>query len=148
MRRPCGRGSRSWWWAAGVKPAELDAALDVPRTRSRRIAADAYLRIPECPGAFAIGDVAGAIQDGRELAMMSPQAMQEGRYVAGAIVWLEGREPLRPFRYRDKGVMATIGRQAAVAQVGPLAFKGATGCSCGSSCTSTSLSATGTGWRC
>jgi len=114
-------------WAAGVKPSELDTALDVRRTRSRRIAVDPYLRIPDCPGAFAIGDVAGATQDGRELAMMSPQAMQEGRYVADAIVRLGRQQPLRPFRYRDKGIMATIGRHAAVAQVGPLSFKGAIG---------------------
>lgn len=114
-------------WAAGIKPAELDTALDVRRTRSQRIAVDQYLQIPDCPGAFAIGDVAGAIQDGSELAMMSPQAMQEGRYVADAIVRLERRQPLRPFRYRDKGIMATIGRHAAVAQVGPLSFKGAIG---------------------
>lgn len=114
-------------WAAGVKPSELDTALDVRRTRSRRIAVDPCLRIPDCPGAFAIGDVAGATQDGRELAMMSPQAMQEGRYVADAIVRLERKQPLRPFRYRDKGIMATIGRHAAVAQVGPLSFKGPIG---------------------
>jgi NADH:ubiquinone reductase (H+-translocating) len=95
-------------WAAGVKPSELDTALDVRRTQSQRIAVDPYLRIPDCPGAFAIGDVAGATQDGRELAMMSPQAMQEGRYVADAIVRLERQRPLRPFRYRDKGIMATI----------------------------------------
>ena len=114
-------------WAAGVKPSELDTALDVRRTRSRRIAVDEYLRIPDCRGVFAIGDVAGATQDGRELAMMSPQAMQEGRYVADAILRLERRLPLRPFRYRDKGIMATIGRHAAVAQVGPLSFKGPTG---------------------
>ena len=111
-------------WAAGVKPSELDTALDVRRTGSRRIAVDPYLRIPDCPGAFAIGDVAGATQDGRELAMMSPQAMQEGRYAADAIVRLARQRPLRPFRYRDKGIMATIGRHAAVAQVGPLSFKG------------------------
>jgi len=114
-------------WAAGVKPAELDTALDVPRTRSRRIAVDPCLRIQSCPGAFAIGDVAGVTQDGRELAMMSPQAMQEGRYVADAIVRLERKQPLRPFRYRDKGIMATIGRHAAVAQVGPLSFTGPIG---------------------
>jgi NADH dehydrogenase len=114
-------------WAAGVKPAELDTALDVRRTPSRRIAVDPCLRIPDCPGAFAIGDVAGATQDGRELAMMSPQAMQEGRYVADAIMRLERQQPLRPFRYRDKGIMATIGRHAAVAQVGPLSFKGPIG---------------------
>ncbi|MBI2529363.1 MAG: NAD(P)/FAD-dependent oxidoreductase [Candidatus Rokubacteria bacterium] len=116
--------ARTLVWAAGVKPSELDTALGVRRTPSRRIAVDEYLRIPDYPGAFAIGDVAGAIQDGSELAMMSPQAMQEGRYVADAIVRLERKQPLQPFRYRDRGIMATIGRHAAVAQVGPLSFTG------------------------
>lgn len=119
--------ARTLVWAAGVKPAELDTALDAPRTRSRRIAVDAYLRIPDRPGVFAIGDVAGVTQDGRELAMMAPQAMQEGRYVADAIARLERKQPLRPFRYRDMGTMATIGRHAAVAQVGPLSFTGPSG---------------------
>jgi NADH dehydrogenase len=114
-------------WAAGVKPGELDTALDVRRTRSQRIAVDPCLRIPDCPGAFAIGDVAGVTQDGGELAMMSPQAMQEGRYVADAIVRLERKQSLQPFRYRDKGIMATIGRHSAVAQVGPLSFTGPIG---------------------
>mgnify|MGYP001393468023 CR=1 FL=1 len=59
-------------WAAGVKPVELDTALDVRRTRFQRIAVDPCLRIPDCPGAFAIGDVAGVTQDGGELAMMLP----------------------------------------------------------------------------
>lgn len=114
-------------WAAGVKPGELDTALAVRRTTSRRIAVDTCLRIPDCPGAFAIGDVAGVTQDGRELAMMSPQAMQEGRYVADAIVRPQRKQLLRPCRYRDKGIMATIGRHAAVAQVGPLSFTGPIG---------------------
>ena len=54
--------------------------------------------------------------------MLSPPAMQEGRYVARAI--LEGGTPAHPFRYRDKGTMATIGRRAAVCQVGPLRLRG------------------------
>ena len=119
--------ARTLVWAAGVKPSELDSALDVRRTRSRRIAVDEYLRIPDCSGVFAIGDVAGATQDGRELAMMSPQAMQEGRYVADAILRLARGQPLRPFRYRDKGIMATIGRHAAVAQARPALVQGADG---------------------
>ena len=53
--------------------------------------------------------------------------MQEGRYVADAIVRLQRKQSLRPCCYRDKGIMATIGRHAAVAQVGPLSFKGPIG---------------------
>ena len=57
--------------------------------------------------------------------MLSPPAMQEGRYVARAI--RHGAVPQEPFRYRDKGTMATIGRRAAVAQVGPVRLRGVLG---------------------
>jgi len=73
---------------------------------------------------YAIGDVASVRPGGAgsELPMLSPPAMQEGRYVARAI--RHGGRPGRPFRYRDKGTMATIGRRAAVAQVGPVGVRG------------------------
>jgi len=101
--------------------------VTVATTPSHRVRVDESLRVPGQPNAYAIGDIAGFVQDGRELPMMSPQAMQEGRYVARAILdSLRGQNP-PPFRYFDKGTMATIGRHAAVAQVGPLAFKGAIG---------------------
>ena len=114
-------------WAAGVKPSELANPAILPTTRSRRIAVDEYLRIPGAPEAFAIGDIAGFVQDGKELAMMSPQAMQEGRFVGRTIIATLKKKELRPFRYVDKGTMATIGRHAAVAQIGPLSFRGAIG---------------------
>jgi len=56
--------------------------------------------------------------------MLSAPAIQEGRYVARAILAAERGTTPGPFRYRDKGIMATIGRHAAVAQLGPLALKG------------------------
>jgi NADH dehydrogenase len=119
--------ARTLVWAAGVKPGELAAAVDVPVTRSRRIQVDEYLRVPGPEGVFAIGDVAGFVQDGAELSMMSPQAMQEGRHVGDTIQRLIDQRPLQPFHYRDKGTMATIGRHAAVAQIGPLALRGVLG---------------------
>ena len=73
---------------------------------------------------FAIGDAAAALQDGKPLAMMAPQAMQAGRHVAAQILRAARGLALEPFRYRDKGVMATIGRSAGVAAVGPLRLKG------------------------
>jgi NADH dehydrogenase len=118
-------GCRTLVWAAGVKPERL-ATPEVAVTRSGRVVVDEYLRIPGQP-VFAIGDIAAAMQDGRELAMMAPQAMQEGRYVAQTILRLGRNEPLVPFRYHDKGSMATIGRHAAVAQVGKFSFRGSLG---------------------
>jgi NADH dehydrogenase len=121
--------ARTIVWSAGVGPTdplpdkEPDGA-GVARSRTRRLEVDEHLRIR--PGVYAIGDVASVRSGGAdreaELPMLSPPAMQEGRYVARAI--RSGGGPTHPFRYTDKGTMATIGRRAAVAQVGPLRLRG------------------------
>jgi NADH dehydrogenase len=59
--------------------------------------------------------------------MQSPQAMQEGRYVARAVAAGLAGDAIRPFRYRDKGSLATIGRKAAVGTIGPLRLRGFVG---------------------
>jgi NADH dehydrogenase len=103
-------------WTAGVRPNDI--VHDTPR----RIEVDKYLRVVGASNAFAIGDVAAAHdRQGNELPMVSPPAMQAGRYVARSIV---NGGSKRPFRYRDKGTLATIGRQSAVGQVGPFRFHG------------------------
>jgi NADH dehydrogenase len=115
-------GARTIVWCAGVGPSD-PVEDDVNRSRSRRVEVDDHLRLR--PGVYAIGDVASVRSggpDGSELPMLSPPAMQEGRYVARAI--RSGGEPAHPFRYTDKGTMATIGRRAAVAQVGPMRLRG------------------------
>ena len=73
-----------------------------------------------------IGDAASVKEDGGELPMLSPPAMQGGRYVARAIKdRIAGRsEPRKPFRYVDKGTMATIGRHAAVADLHGFRIRG------------------------
>jgi len=111
-------------WAAGVKARDLAAAPGVPLTASGRIRVDERLRIEGHPRAYAIGDIAAAIQEGGELPMLSAPAMQEARHVAADIVREIRGQPTRPFRYRDKGIMATIGRNAAVAEIGSLTLKG------------------------
>jgi len=111
-------------WAAGVRPADLAGAIDVPRSRSGRIQVDRYLRVPGTDDVFAIGDIASVVQDGGEVPMLSAPAMQEGRAVAANILRKLNRKPMKPFRYHDRGSMATIGKNAAVAQVGPLRFTG------------------------
>jgi len=103
-------------WTAGVLPN--DVIHDAPR----RIEVDDHLRVVGAQGAFAIGDVAAARdRHGNALPMISPPAMQAGRYVARHVVDGDAK---RPFRYRDKGTLATIGRRSAVGQVGPFAFHG------------------------
>jgi NADH dehydrogenase len=111
-------------WAAGVGPAPLAARLPLPRTRQGRIEVDEFLRVQGREDVYAIGDIAAFRQDGSELPMMAPPAMQAARHVARAIVRsAQGRPPI-PFRYKSPGVMAVIGRNAAVAIVGKWRFVG------------------------
>ncbi len=131
--------SRTIVWSAGVGPVDpLSAGSDddeggvgvvVRRSRSHRLAVDGHLRLR--PRVYAIGDVASVAPSMRhqgELPMLSPPAMQEGRYVARMIRAGEAAVATQPpFRYRDKGTMATIGRRAAVAQIGPLRLRGLLG---------------------
>ncbi len=119
-------------WAAGVKPAELAAAVDVPRSRSGRVEVDDYLRVTGRDGVYAIGDVASFVQDGKEVPMLSAPAMQAARVAAANILAEAGgsrgaarlRLRLKRFHYRDKGTMATIGKNHAVAHVWKLNFTG------------------------
>ena len=110
-------------WAAGVQASPLAGAIGVVQDRGGRIAVDAGLRIPDHPGGWAIGDIAAA-QDsaGQLLPQLSPVAMQAGRHVARQIRRLLDGKSATPFRYRNKGTMATIGRRAAVAEL-PLHIK-------------------------
>jgi NADH dehydrogenase len=103
-------------WSAGVRPNDPIGESPVPRFRNARIEVDAWLRIPGAPGAYGIGDAASPRIGDRALPMLSPPAMQAGRYVARGI--LEEVRHLqverKPFHYVDKGTMATIGRNAGI----------------------------------
>lgn len=107
--------TRTLVWSAGVRPDDPLGADAVERSPSKRIEVDACLRVKAHDGVYAIGDVASVSDDGHELPMLGAPAMQAGRHVASSIL---GRAASKPFRYRDKGTMATIGRSAAVAQIG------------------------------
>jgi len=114
-------------WSAGVRPNDPIGESPVPRFRNARIEVDEWLRIPGSPGAFAIGDAASPREGDHELPMLSPPAMQGGRYVASTIVdEARGIQTERqPFHYLDKGTMATIGRSAGVTHLpGGLEFTG------------------------
>jgi NADH:quinone reductase (non-electrogenic) len=110
--------ARTVVWAGGVAPL-VPGAQPAPQTaRGGRVRVDEFLRIPGAQRAYALGDAAAAEQDGRELPMVSAPAIQAGRYIARAIRSdLRGGRAGPPFRYFDKGRMATIGRNAAVAQL-------------------------------
>ena len=112
-------------WAAGVKGEPTASTLNLPIVGSR-IAVEPTLQVEHYPHIWAIGDVAGAKgSDGRFLPMVAPVAMQQGRFVARQIQKLAEGKPLEAFKYRDKGSMATIGRNKAVVQVRNFKMAGA-----------------------
>jgi NADH:ubiquinone reductase (H+-translocating) len=110
--------ARTAVWAGGVAPLLPRAQPDPETGRGGRVRVDEFLRIPGTERAYALGDAAAAEQDGSELPMVSAPALQAGRYVARAFrADLRGNGAGPPFRYSDRGRMATIGRNAAVAQL-------------------------------
>jgi NADH dehydrogenase len=117
--------SRTVVWSAGVRSMDpLDR--EAPRSRTKRLDADPQLRLRDHDDVYVIGDAASVQAGEGELPMLSPPAMQEGRYVAKAIrARMAGRKGSpHPFRYVDKGTMATIGRHAAVADVHGIRVRG------------------------
>ena len=105
-------------WAAGVGPCALTESLELPKVRGR-VQVGEDLRVKGFADVFAIGDMAAATGgvNGRPLPQLAQPAIQEGRLVGDQIRRLLADEPTEAFRYRDKGIMATIGRRAAVAQL-------------------------------
>ena len=105
-------------WAAGVGPASLTERLDLAKVRGR-IDVGEDLRVKGFEEVFAIGDMAAARSGGeqRPLAQLAQPAIQEGRFVGEQITRLIAGETTMSFHYKDKGIMATIGRRAAVAQL-------------------------------
>jgi NADH dehydrogenase len=122
-------GTRTVVWSAGVRPTDPLDPSGPARDRNGRVQVDQHLGLPGHPNVYVIGDAAAVKHGAGELPMVSPPAMQAGRYVARAIVARAlGRPGVgRPFRYVDKGMMATIGRRAAVADVHGFRLKGTAG---------------------
>jgi NADH dehydrogenase len=115
-------------WAAGVKGEPTAGNLNLPIVGTR-IDTDANLEVNNYPNIWAIGDINGTKgADGRFLPMVAPVAMQQAKWVAKQILRKANGEKLKPFKYFDKGAMATIGRHKAIVQyrgfrmAGPLAW--------------------------
>jgi NADH dehydrogenase len=111
-------------WAAGVAGSPLARSLGVPLDRAGRAFVEPELTIPGRDDVYLIGDLAHLERDGALVPGVAPAAMQQGRHAAANIVRaLDGR-PRQPFHYVDKGMLATIGRGAAVARIGRIKASG------------------------
>ena len=116
-------------WAAGVRANPLADLLGVPQGRGGRIKLNPDLSVPDHPEIFVVGDMGEVTSDGKVLPQLGSVAMQSGEHVGRQIARRVHGEPGQPFRYWDKGFMATIGRGAAVVELpnkltlhGPLAY--------------------------
>lgn len=118
--------ARTVLWAAGVAASPVGRLLDAPLDRAGRVKVLPDLTVPGHPDVFVIGDLAALEQaNGKLVPGVAPAAKQMGQYVATAIrARLHGQRDAKPFRYRDDGSLATIGRMAAVAQFGRLKLSG------------------------
>ena len=111
-------------WAAGVKAAPLNATLGLTVGRQGRIPVEPTLQVPGHPEVYLIGDASYAEDNGAPLPMVAPVAIQMAEVAAQNIVRALRGQPLQAFRYRDQGTLATIGRNAAVADVFGLQLSG------------------------
>lgn len=119
--------TRTLIWAAGVRAAELVDTIDVEHGKLGRMVVEQTLQIPGHPEVFAIGDAAYLEdENGRPLPMVAPVAMQQADIAVENIRRSLAGQPLREFEYHDPGSLATIGRSAAVANLGRWQFTGFT----------------------
>jgi len=112
-------------WAAGVAASPLAKTLGVPLDRAGRVMIEPDLTVKGHPELFVIGDLATLNgKDGRPLPGVAPVAMQQGKHAAENIKRALGHRPMTPFRYFNRGNMATIGRNHAIAEIGKLKLSG------------------------
>ena len=115
-------------WTAGVRASDLAGALTTTPGKGGTVPVDATLRLPAHPEVFVLGDLA-AVDDGDALLpMLAAVAKQEGEYAGRSIeALIKGAVSLPPFRYADRGTMATNGRFAAVVKIGRVRLHGLPG---------------------
>lgn len=112
-------------WCAGVQARPAALWLNAAAARNGSIVVGPDCAVPGHPRVFAVGDVANYLDNGTALPALAPVAKQQGQWVGRHIAAkLGGRAPPRPFRYRDWGTMAVIGRSRAVALLGGRRFTG------------------------
>jgi NADH dehydrogenase len=112
-------------WAAGVAASPLVATLGAPMDRAGRVLVEPDLSIPGHPEVFVVGDAAAFVhQDGKPLPGVAQTAMQQAAHAVANIARRHRGEQTRPFRYRDYGSMAIVGRGSAVADLGRIHLSG------------------------
>jgi NADH:ubiquinone reductase (H+-translocating) len=116
--------ARTVLWAAGVRANELAADLGVPVDRAGRIWVEEDLSVPDRPEVFVVGDLIAKTQNGKPLPGVAQLALQSGRHAARNVLCSVRGRARTPFVYVDKGSMATIGRNRAVAEIGRFRFAG------------------------
>ena len=137
-----GRGhiaSHTVIWAAGVAASPLGRSLGTPTDKAGRVLVKQDLSVPKAPDVFVIGDLAAITSDGKLVYRslychgscssrlspgVAPAAAQEGLHAARNIIRIIRGESVKPFRYLDKGTLASIGRGAAVADIGRIRLSG------------------------
>ncbi|WP_083251099.1 NAD(P)/FAD-dependent oxidoreductase [Acidihalobacter yilgarnensis] len=113
------------FWAAGVKASPAARWLNIAADPSGRVKVKDDFSVDGHPNIFVIGDSAAYVQDGKPIPGIAPAAKQAGAYVATHIASdVAGKALPKPFRFRNYGSLATIGRNAAVMDLGPLRLKG------------------------
>ncbi|HMO29278.1 NAD(P)/FAD-dependent oxidoreductase [Enterovirga sp.] len=117
--------TRTVIWAAGVQASPAQAWLGAEADRAGRVVVGPDLTLPGDPSIFVLGDTAHVECDGRPVPGVAPAAKQQGKYAADVIrARLAGRPAPPPFRFKDMGNLATIGRNAAVIDFGRFRMKG------------------------
>jgi NADH dehydrogenase len=112
-------------WTAGVAASPLVKLLGAKTDRAGRVPVGPFLNVQDGPGVFVVGDAASVACNGRPVPGVAQAAIQQGRYVGRLISrQLKGRAPKQPFRYRDKGTMAVVGKNFAVLESGRLHTSG------------------------
>ena len=112
--------TRTVIWGGGESAGPLAGTCGAPLGRGGRVDVGPDLTVAGFDGVFGVGDVANIPgPDGRALPQLGSVAQQSGKWAARNILAQAAGEPLKPFKYKDKGIMAMIGRNAAVAEVGP-----------------------------
>ena len=118
--------TRNVFWAAGVMGEYPEGMTNATFVRGSRIQTDEINRVKGYQNVFAIGDVAAIVNEEYPNGHpgVAPVAMQQGKHLAKNLIHLINNEPTEPFVYHDKGTMATIGRNKAVADIGKMHFQG------------------------